>query len=300
MSSINNLTREEALKQLSSDASHLRLQAARQLRHVGVVADIPMLQKVLRNESVSFVKRALEQAIDRIGSERILITKEPSDTKHASNNDNDQRAYNSAVKWVTRSLLHEIGHRLGAIRIEASKITTGYENSELKLRIDRLDSVLDGIEQLSKATVSESIKEFQLPKLIQDLINEEFSKHSPVKISAQGPADLAVMGDPALLVLVICNALRNAIEATLNANPDAPIIVSWGATEVDYWVTILDHGPGIAGPTEAAFEIGSTTKHGHTGFGLAIARQAMRTIDGSIILQIAHGGGVRVEIRWFQ
>jgi signal transduction histidine kinase len=298
MSSISNLTREEALKQLSSDTSHLRLKAARRLTYVGVVDDIPILQKVLRIEAVSFVKRALEQAIERIGTDRGVTTNDSSEKKPDINN--DQQAYNSAVKWVTRSLLHEIGHRFGAIKIEASKIITGYESSELKLRIDRLDSVLDGIEQLSKATVSESIKEFQLPKLIQELINEEISKHTLVKISSQGPTDLAVMGDPALLVLAICNALRNAIEATYKTDPVAPIIVSWGATEVEYWVTIVDQGSGITGPADAAFEIGSTTKHGHTGFGLAIARQAMRTIDGSITLQIAHSGGVRVEIRWFK
>ena len=61
---------------------------------------------------------------------------------------------------------------------------------------------------------------------------------------------------------------------------------------------MLDKGPGIVGPTESAFDIGKSTKQGHCGFGLAIARQAIETLGGTVSLQPVVGGGALYEARW--
>jgi sensor histidine kinase regulating citrate/malate metabolism len=101
--------------------------------------------------------------------------------------------------------------------------------------------------------------------------------------------------------MVVVNGLRNAVEAqkssARSAEPHA-ITISWGDTDVDYWVAILDHGDGIAGPIETAFEIGNSTKKNHTGFGLAIARQAVETMIGSLVLEPAKDGGALYTARW--
>ena len=76
------------------------------------------------------------------------------------------------------------------------------------------------------------------------------------------------------------------------------MVITWGMTDVDYWVVILDQGPGIVGVGEGAFNIGSTTKMGHIGFGLAIGRQAMDTLEGNVTLFPAQGGGACLELRW--
>ena len=74
--------------------------------------------------------------------------------------------------------------------------------------------------------------------------------------------------------------------------------MTWGMTDIDYWVAVLDRGPGIVGPAESTFGIGETTKKGHSGFGLAIAKQAIETLGGACTLQPAAEGGARFEIRW--
>jgi signal transduction histidine kinase len=106
--------------------------------------------------------------------------------------------------------------------------------------------------------------------------------------------------DPALVRLGISNGVRNAVEAVGEGLSDEPhpIVVAWGETDVDYWVAVIDRGPGIVGLLESAFEIGKTTKKGHSGFELAIARQAVETLGGTSILQPAAGGGAHYEIRW--
>ncbi len=111
---------------------------------------------------------------------------------------------------------------------------------------------------------------------------------------------MLVTSDRALLRLAVSNGIRNAVEAVTGAPGDEPhpIIVAWGATDVDYWVTVLDRGPGVVGPAESAFGIGKTTKKGHSGFGLTIARQAIETLGGMCTLQPVTEGGARFELRW--
>ncbi len=74
--------------------------------------------------------------------------------------------------------------------------------------------------------------------------------------------------------------------------------ISWGDSDVDYWLAVLDHGAGLTGPIETAFEIGNSTKKDHIGFGLAIARQAVETMIGSLTLEPAKHGGALYTARW--
>ena len=104
-----------------------------------------------------------------------------------------------------------------------------------------------------------------------------------------------------MICLSFVNGLRIAIDATkaleaeIEVYPD--ITINWGATDVDTWVAIVDSGVGFRGNVARAFEIGSTTKAGHLGMGLATAQQAMTSMDGSVRL-IPGERGVRFEMRW--
>ncbi|WP_167543891.1 sensor histidine kinase [Methylobacterium aquaticum] len=256
-----------------------------------------MLRRALRCEPVSFVKRALEQAISRITTNSPDVTLDSGEVDEPV--DAERRAYRKAVEWVTNSLLHEILPRFGAIKLESKKLLADYDQSTLKARIDALTSVLDGIEELRKASISETIKETNIHDLITKILSEEFRSHT-INVSCQGSREITVIADPNLLTLALSNAVRNALEATHIVDPSGSIVIAWGETDVDYWITVLDNGPGLSGPSEAAFIIGRTTKSGHRGFGLAIARQAMMTLDGTVSLQSASGGGARLEIRWFK
>jgi C4-dicarboxylate-specific signal transduction histidine kinase len=97
------------------------------------------------------------------------------------------------------------------------------------------------------------------------------------------------------------NGLKNAVEAVHEVGADLrthPIVVSWGVTDKDYWISIVDRGPGVAAVSATRFEVGKSTKPGHSGFGLAVARRAMESLGGELSLSAAEAGGARYELSW--
>jgi signal transduction histidine kinase len=69
-------------------------------------------------------------------------------------------------------------------------------------------------------------------------------------------------------------------------------------TDKDYWISILDDGIGLSDAPKNMFEVGKTSKKEHPGFGLAIAKQAMDTLDGTLSLAPYSGRGAKYEMRW--
>jgi signal transduction histidine kinase len=138
-----------------------------------------------------------------------------------------------------------------------------------------------------------------LAALIDEIVATE--ARESVTPSVVGPRPFVLVSDPAFLRLAVVNGLRNAIEAIEQVGSRGqghPIVVTWGETDRDWWISIIDQGPGISGSVEAKFEIGRSTKRGHRGFGLAIARRAMESLQGTVSLHPGTDGGTRYELRW--
>lgn len=93
----------------------------------------------------------------------------------------------------------------------------------------------------------------------------------------------------ALLALAV-----NALEAMPGGGT---LTLSVAAADGRVSVGIADTGPGIE-PTirDHLFERGVTTKAGHEGIGLFVARQVVKSIDGSISLSSIPGKGSRFEV----
>lgn len=289
---------KEYLKRLDSAASHDRLTAARALSAVATPAYRSKIQAAYARETVSFVRRSLAQTLARLDASPNPEEEEEVGSEIPVKADAAKGAYWKAVDWITGTLLHEIYPRLGSIEYEANKINSS-PDSRLQQAIDSLKSLLDGIEDLRAVTVSTTLKEFNLARKLKSCAST-LGVELPYQLIFDGRDDLIAVGDPNLLGIAFCNGLRNAIEASGSIREVPVIVIGWGETDVDFWVTIVDQGPGIGRNSQSAFEIGSTTKRGHKGFGLAIARQAMLTIDGSITLKSNGGDGAVFELRWFK
>jgi signal transduction histidine kinase len=101
------------------------------------------------------------------------------------------------------------------------------------------------------------------------------------------------------LYSVVLNALRNALESISRAGPDASGCVGGhvdvrvsaqpvpGADVDLLLIEIADDGHGLASPKQAvqAFDLGYSTKPGGLGVGLALAREVVREVGGSIDLR---------------
>lgn len=162
-----------------------------------------------------------------------------------------------------------------------------------------MQRVFEAIEQLKGAAAVPKPEDFDLAELLAEIVSAVVGD-DPINVSLHGTKPFLISSDRGLVQRAVSNGVRNAVEAVIDCaqGKPHPIVVTWGETDVDYWIAVLDRGTGLIGPTESAFEIGKTTKRGHSGFGLAIARQAVETLGGSCTLQPAAEGGTHFEVRW--
>lgn len=292
------MTKEEALDLLLSDSAHERLKAARFLARNTDPADAQRLRKALQSETVSYVRTSLNLAIQRVetsASRAAAISVEepeiPSDLR--------AQIKNEITEEITGQILHEIASPVGLLATSAAREIPDYESSKTRIYIENLQRVFEAIEQLKGASAVPRPQEFDLASLISN-IAETVVGGQPIEISLHGTKPFIITSDHALLSFALSNGIRNAVEAVvaLGSNEPHSVIINWGETDIDYWVAVIDRGVGIVGPVESAFGVGKTTKRGHSGFGLAIARQAIETLGGSCTLQPAAEGGAHYEIRW--
>lgn len=292
------MTRKEALEKLSASSEHNRLKAARFLARNNNPSDLQILRDALRSETVSYVRAGLNLAIKRV-SHSASPADEDALEEIEIPPDVLAQIRNKVTEEVTGQLLHEIASPVGLIASAAAREIPTYEHSRTKSHVDTLKRIFEAIEKLKYAAAVPRPDEFDLAELLAELVLEAVGS-GPVEVSLHGTKPMLITSDRALLRLAVSNGMRNAVEAVTGAPDDEPhpIIVTWGETDVDYWIAVLDRGPGVVGPAEPAFGIGKTNKKGHSGFGLAIARQAIETLGGACTLQPATDGGARFEVRW--
>lgn len=295
------MNRAEALKNLTAESSHTRYKAAAALGSIGSSEDLPELMRAKSLEFDAFVIRRLERTIGLINSASLgaidtALRAHPAEV----GSENSSRA----SEWITGVLLHEIGSKLGLVAHAASREIDDYANSRTKRHIRNFQGIFTAIEQLRSATISPRPEQFDLAELIEEVAHVE-RESKDVELSFHGMRPELVLTDRNLVRLALCNGIRNAIEACTtftSINGSSPVVskvtISWGVTDIDCWVAIIDNGPGLGSSAASLFQIGKTTKHGHPGFGLTIARQAIETLDGVVTLSNSVGGGANYVIRW--
>ena len=284
-------------RRLGSADPRERLDAARHLAEHANAKQIGLIEGALAVETVAWVTSALKRALQRA---------RPTDSAAASpervelSADQTAQIYSDALETTAKQIIHEIEPILGALRLSAETEMTNFEGSDTKRGLERMEALVAGLARLRQAASAPHLEDFALDQCIFAWIAEEGGQ-KPVGVLRAGPQETVVEGDKGLVCLAFVNGLRNAIDATLALSVEddryPEITVNWGATDIDVWVAIVDAGIGFRGSLSRAFEIGSTTKAGHLGMGLATAQQAMTSLGGSVRL-IPGERGVRFEMRW--
>lgn len=288
----NDLTRK-----LGSTDPRERLEAARHLAEHADAKQIGLIEGALAVETVAWVTSALKRALQRA---RPTESASPAQDRVELSADQTAQIYSDALETTAKQIIHEIEPILGALRLSAETEMANFEGSDTKRGLERMEALVAGLARLRQAASAPKLEDFALDQCIFAWIAEELGQ-KPVSVLRAGPQETVVEGDKGLVCLAFVNGLRNAIDATLAVPVEderyPEITVNWGATDIDVWVAIVDAGIGFRGSLSRAFEIGSTTKAGHLGMGLATAQQAMTSLGGSVRL-IPGDRGVRFEMRW--
>jgi signal transduction histidine kinase len=115
-------------------------------------------------------------------------------------------------------------------------------------------------------------------------------------VRVETPDDAEVNVDPRELALAVRCLVENALEAT---GGRGPVSVRGNGDADRFVIEVADDGPGIEeSRREDAMRAFFTTKPGHAGVGLAIARRIARRYDGGLALGTSPSGGLvaRLEL----
>ncbi len=293
MSSIDSV-----LRRLRSENPSERLEAARFLANNARAAHAKSIREALAKETVVWVRGALQRALERCAPAQTMSSPSEVDQDDFTA-DFAAQVHAEALETTTAQLLHEVEPLVGSLKLAAQGDIANYETSLTKTVIDRLDSLLEALARLRRAASAPRMEEFDLSVFLDELL-AELDPRPPIVVQRVGPDHLILIGDKTLLRMCVLNGLRNAVDATLalaDGVEQAPLTLAWGSTNKEAWVSIVDLGIGFAGSIQRAFDIGTTTKEGHLGMGLAITQQSMKSMSGRVLL-VPNKRGTRFELRW--
>jgi predicted RND superfamily exporter protein/signal transduction histidine kinase len=206
---------------------------------------------------------------------------------------------------VALGLAHDVGKEVDWIRRIARRLPD---------RVDDRRRLLRDLEQLRQFTegISQSIRDFvqkateglpdapgtqSLDSLVERVVRRLTRIHGPTRISESVDPSLRLQAVPDGLDRVLANLLDNAL---LASPKDGPVHL-FATREGDRLrISITDRGSGVTEEVlRHAFELGFTTRSdsGGSGVGLAISREIVEGMGGTIDLAPDPGGGTRATVR---
>jgi signal transduction histidine kinase len=208
---------------------------------------------------------------------------------------------------MAASLAHEIRNPLGAMKgltqLAQEELPPDHTaQTQLQTVVNeagRLEKLVADLLDFARAKELQ-IREFNLADLLSDIGTMLQSRLDASEISLQlsiHPNPFPIQTDPSGLRQVLLNVLMNAIDAT---PPQGSIVVNVAQTE-DHRSSIIqidDSGAGLGSKTsDELFQPFVTTKVRGTGLGLAVSKQIIESLGGSLHLESLPPGGARCSIR---
>lgn len=217
------------------------------------------------------------------------------------------------------NMSHEVRSPMGAILGLSDLLLQGPLDPEMK----RIASLLRGsgeallgvladifdYSRIEAGTLALRPVEFDLRSLLEDVAAlhavQAASKGLDLELLVDGDGRAFVVGDPGRIRQILSNILANAIKFTDSGRIriDAELLpVGEGGTEVR--VAVSDTGPGFdPGRISSAFEPFRQTdegfrRHGGTGVGLAIVRELLDLMGGTIDVESEPGRGSVFRLRF--
>jgi signal transduction histidine kinase len=212
-----------------------------------------------------------------------------------------------ALGIMAASLAHEIRNPLGAMKgltqLAQEELPTDHA-AQTQLRTvvneaERLEKLVTDLLDFAR-TKEPQLSEFNLAELLSDIKTMLQSRLDASKAALQfsiDPNPFYLRSDPAGLRQVLLNVVINAIDAT----PANGVVALTAMHEKDHkfiLIRIDDSGEGFDQENpEELFQPFVTTKARGTGLGLAVSKQIVESLGGSLNLENLPQGGARCSIR---
>ncbi len=194
---------------------------------------------------------------------------------------------------LSLSLVHILEPIVGSLRVYAAKEVPEFESSNTSIALRQLVDLLNSIHRLGRASAPPKLAETRIGALMATIVASDFASDRD-RVELRGSSETRWVTDPILVSVIVSAALRNGIEAQSDLNL-VPVSCDWEIEGGSLLVRIADRGQGPTQHSSALFEPGVTTKPGHVGLGLAVARQAARSLGASISLRAdGESGGLFV------
>lgn len=154
------------------------------------------------------------------------------------------------------------------------------------LDLSRLEA---GVTQLQPAEVP-------VRSLVADCVADVSAAGRTGEFALDVPTSLVVRADGARLRQLLTNVLDNAAR---HAPVGSPVEVSAGRGLTGWWLTVADHGPGVAAQDrERVFQrFGTDASGGGTGLGLAVARWVAQLHGGTLRFTDPENGSTGALLR---
>jgi signal transduction histidine kinase len=280
---------DELLDRLVVGSARERLDSARSLESRARAEDLPALRRQLRESNDPWLVRSLERGIARAIAD-------------AANRRSYRRIEANPESMDQRDALHELKPLVGLLKLYAPLEVPDVGDSMTVKLIRQLETSIEAFDVLSSRGTSPRWAPFDLTDLISSTCDDVLKLHNlqSSDIELSGPMETPVVADESWIRLALRNGLENAIDARAESGSVRPVLVTWAATDRDYWAAVLDWGDGSSLSPEELFIRGSSTKVGHDGRGLALVREVMERMKGKALLVFEGSGATRFEIRWPQ
>jgi two-component system, OmpR family, sensor kinase len=220
------------------------------------------------------------------------------------------RANRSATTQLLRDISHELRSPLARMRVALGlarqpPADLTRQLDRLEREIERLDSMISQVLKLARLHGTDALLErerFELDDVIEEVVRDANFEGAVknCRVSLQGAANNAVVGNRELLRSAIENVLRNAVRYSPS---DTTVEMQIARAGSGLEIVIRDHGPGVpAADLERIFEPfyrvaeSRDRDSGGEGIGLAITSQVMKAHGGSARAANANSGGLEVRL----
>jgi signal transduction histidine kinase len=231
-----------------------------------------------------------------------------------------QNALNAAKRDLSMMVAHELRTPLVSISMVSDLLSREMDKMETEQLQDLLETMKSGSNrltrlveqmvmfvQLQSGSLSDSIQQRLRPSYVRDAVigavdrARQFSyrqREVPVQFDEQSP-EIQIHGDVGALKHALAELLTNAMTFS---PPNEIILIEQWATGDTVWVSIVDHGPGIAeDELERVFvPYHQTNRHKFEqqgiGIGLPLARGIIEAHKGKLELYSVVGKGTQALI----